>query len=282
MTNFRHLVKQTIGKLDETTEKLVEEIHEAGIRSAEQIEQAHTKTSRASYARALRQTKHTLQTGSQKYIIPQRNFEHILIASSTFKLRDSVQIKTESAKRFALKRLIHAFNTTRGNVHLEFVSKEEAEEVSEKWKPEFPGDSTKIRRALSTEKLNRVVIFKRVPLNVTDEMIQNCLDTQFTDAKATRFIKRDSTKLGTVKNVLKSENDIGKAMRPGLFIDTIYYKRILFLQNGIQIVRFFQCQKSGHISTKCQSAEKCGHCSENHLFRDCPKKIRKASVRTVI
>ena len=44
------------------------------------------------------------------------------------------------------------------------------------------------------------------------------------------------------------------------------------MQNGIQIVRCFKCQKFGHISAKCQSAEKCGHCSENHLFRDCPNK----------
>ena len=96
------------------------------------------------------QTNHTLQTGSQKYITPQRNPEHISIASSTFKFRDSVQMKNEFAKHFPLKRLIRAFNTIRGNVHLEFVSKEEADEVFKKCKPEFLGDSTKIRRALST------------------------------------------------------------------------------------------------------------------------------------
>ena len=94
--------------------------------------------------------------------------------------------------------MIHAFNTTEGNFHLEFVSKEEADEVFEKRKPEFLGVSTKIRRALSTEKPNRAVIIKKVPLDVHHETIQSCLDTQFKDAKATRFIKRDSTKLGTV------------------------------------------------------------------------------------
>ena len=119
----------------------------------------------------------TLQTGSQKYTTPQRNPERILISSSTFNFRDSVQIKKEFAKHFPLKRLIHAFNPIRGNVHLEFVSKEEADEIFRKWKLEFLGDSTKIRRALSTEKPNRAVIIKKVPLDVTDEMIQSCLDT---------------------------------------------------------------------------------------------------------
>ena len=276
LTVVKDLVKQTIAKHDETTEKLVEVVHEAVKTTAKQIEQAQTNTSGASYARAVGQTSHTLQTGSQKYITPQRNPEHILIASSTFNFKDSVQIKKEFAKHFPLTRLIHAFNTTRGNVDLEFVSKEEADEVFEKWKPEFLGDSSKIRRALSTEKPNRAVIIKKVPLDVNDEMIQSCLDTQFKDAKATRFIKRDSTKLGTVKIVLKSENDLGKALHQGLFIDSIYYKTIPFLQNGIQIIRCFKCQKFGHISAKCQSGEKYGHCSENHLFRDCPNKNQES------
>ena len=101
------------------------------------------------------------------------------------------------------------------------MSKEEADKEIEKWKPEFLGDSTKIRGALSPEKPNRAVSIKKVPIDVTDEKIQSCLDTQFADAKATRFIKRDSTKLGTVKIVLKSENDLGKTLHQGLFIDSI-------------------------------------------------------------
>ena len=267
----KDLVKQTIAKHDETNEKLVDVVHEAVKTTPKQIEQAQTNTSGASYARAVGQTSHTLQTGSQKHITLQRNPEPILIASSTFNFKDTVQSKKEFAKHFSLKRWIHAFNTTRGNVHLEFVSKEEADEVFEKWKPEFLGDSTKIRRALSTEKPNRAGIVKKVPLNVNDEMIQSCLDTQFKDAKVTRFIKRDSTKLWTVKIVLKSENDPGKALHQWLFIDSIYYKTIPFVQNGLQIIRCFKFPKFGHISAKCQSGEKCGPCSESHLFRDCPQ-----------
>ena len=158
------------------------------------------------------------------------------------------------------------------------MSKEEADEVFfEKWKPEFLGDSKKIRRALSTEKPNRTAIIKKVPLDVTDEMIQRCLDTQFTDAKATRFVKRDSTKLGTVKIMLKSQNDLGKALQQGLPSTLCIIKHYLpFVQNGIQIVRCFKCQKFGHISAKCQSAEKCGHCSENHLFKDYPNKNQES------
>ena len=130
LTVVKDLLKQTIAKHDEPTEKLVELVHEAVKTTAKQIEQAQTNTSGASYARAVGQTSNTLQSGSQKYITPQRNLEHILIASSTFNFKDSVQIKKEFAKHFPLKRLIHAFNTTRGNVHLSLCQKKRRTKIS--------------------------------------------------------------------------------------------------------------------------------------------------------
>ena len=60
MTVVKDLVKQTIAKHDETTEKLVEVVDEAVKTTAKQIEQAQTSTSGASYARAVGQTSQTL------------------------------------------------------------------------------------------------------------------------------------------------------------------------------------------------------------------------------
>ena len=85
LTAVRDLGKQTNAKHDKTTEKLHEEVHDAAKRTAKEIEQAQTKTSGGSYARALEQTSHTLKTVSQRNITPQRNPEHILVASCTFK-----------------------------------------------------------------------------------------------------------------------------------------------------------------------------------------------------
>ena len=79
LTVVKDVVKQTIAKHDKMTEKLVEVVHEAVQTTAKQIEQAQTNTSGASYARAVGQTSHTLQTALQKNITPQRNPEHILI-----------------------------------------------------------------------------------------------------------------------------------------------------------------------------------------------------------
>ena len=102
-TVVKDLVEQTIAKHDKTSEKFVEVVYEAVKTNAKQKEQAQTNISGASYARAVGQTSHILKTGSQKYKSPQRNPEHILIASSTFNFKDSVQIKKEFAKLFHLK-----------------------------------------------------------------------------------------------------------------------------------------------------------------------------------
>ena len=53
LTAVKDLVKQTIAKHEETTEKLVEVVHETAKRTAKQIEQEQTNTSGASYATAL-------------------------------------------------------------------------------------------------------------------------------------------------------------------------------------------------------------------------------------
>ena len=129
LTAVIDLVKRTIAKHDKTTEKPAEEVHEEAKRNAKELEKAQTKTSGAIFARAVGQTSRTLQTVSQKDITPQRHPEQNLIASSTFNFRDSIEIKKEFTKLFPFKRLIHAFNTSRGNIHLDFVSNEEADEV---------------------------------------------------------------------------------------------------------------------------------------------------------
>ena len=102
MTVVKDLMKQPNAKHDETTKKLVEVVHEVAKRTGKQIEQEQTNNSGANYARALGGTSHTLQTSSQNYTTPQRSVEHILIASSTFNFRDSVQITKEFAKQFPL------------------------------------------------------------------------------------------------------------------------------------------------------------------------------------
>ena len=58
---------------------------------------------------------------TERVDVPKKDPNKILIASSTNRFRDSIEIKREFAKLFPLKRLVFAFNTARGNIHLEFL-----------------------------------------------------------------------------------------------------------------------------------------------------------------
>ena len=112
---------------------------------------------------------------------------------------------------------MYAFNTTRGNIHLEFASKEEADEVYDSWQPKYLGEASIVRKITNTGKPNRAVIIKGVPKELTDKEIQNSLNEQFDGSKGTRFEKIDSTVLGTVKIVLKTDGDVQKALEHDLF-----------------------------------------------------------------
>ena len=63
LTAVLNLAEQLNARHDEATEKLIEELQGAAKRPAKQIELAQTNTFVASYASALGQTSHTLQSG---------------------------------------------------------------------------------------------------------------------------------------------------------------------------------------------------------------------------
>ena len=233
--------------------------------------QHQLRTNHTSYAGAVGHPQ-TSNNHTVEKLQRQRKPENILIVVNSKKFNSSIQIKKEFAKHYPLKRLVHAFNTTRGNVHLEFASKEETDNVYDSWQPNYLGDASSVRKITNTEKPNRAVIIKGVPKELTEQEIQNSLNEQFDGSKGTRFVKRDTTVLGTVKIVFKTDDDVQKALEHGLFIDMIYYSPSLFIQKEIQIIRCFKCQKFGHVSPNCKSETKCGHCSGEHSFQNCENK----------
>ena len=91
--------------------------------------------------------KHKLHMKSPKNVEKtERDPKTILIANPTKSFRDSTAIKKEFAKDFPLKRLVYAFNTAGGNIHLQFMWPEEASEVLNKLNEKCFGEKTQINQ----------------------------------------------------------------------------------------------------------------------------------------
>ena len=178
----------------------------------------------------------------------ERDPETILIANPTKSLRDSMAIKKEFAKYFPLKRLVYAFNTARGNIHLQFMSPEEASEVLNKWKENCFDEKTQIRKVNQPERPLRAVLIRDIPTELSEQDIFDSIEETHPDSTATRYVKKDRTPLGTVKIIFKSGQLHEKALNEGIFVDNNYYRRQKFIRTGSQILRCFKCQKFGHIS----------------------------------
>ena len=108
-------------------------------------------------------------------------------------------IKKEFAKYFPLKRLMYAFNTARGKIHLQFMSPEEASEVLNKWNENCFGEKTQIRKTNQPERPLRAVLIRDVPTELSEQDIIDSIEETYPDSTATRFVKKDRTPLGTVK-----------------------------------------------------------------------------------
>ena len=217
--------------------------------------------------------KHKLHMKSPRNVEKiERDPETILIANPTKNFWDSMAIKKEYAKYFPLKRLVYAFNTACGKIHLPFISPEEASEVLNKWNKNCFGEKSQIRKANQPERPLRAVLIRDVPTELSEEDIIDSIVENYPDSTASRFVKEDRTPLGTVKIVFKSGQLHEKALNEGIFVDNIYYRTQKFIQTGIQIIRCFKCQKFGHISMNCKSDTACGHCTDIHKYKDCTMK----------
>ena len=157
---------------------------------------------------------------------PTKRIEHnltkILIVSNSKKLTNSIEIKREFAKLFPLKLLVYVFNTARGKFHLEFHSNQEAEDVFSSWHENILGTNT-FRKSFSPEQPNRSVLVRGFPTELAEESIIDNLALEFSNVKATRFVKRDKTVFGTIRLTFSSAEVAAKAVNQGVFIEHLFY-----------------------------------------------------------
>ena len=102
-------------------------------------------------------------------------------------------------KIFPTKKLVYAFNTARENIHLAFLTSEEAEEVYHNWKPECLGQASQARRVSSIEPPNKAVLRHGVPIDIEETEIEQMLSSNYAGIKAIRFFEKGGSALPTIK-----------------------------------------------------------------------------------
>ena len=125
---------------------------------------------------------------------------------------------------------MYAFNTARGNIHLEFHSSQEADDVFISWHEIILGANTLVRKPSSPEQPNRSVLVRGVPVEIAEETIIDSLAQEFSNVRATRFVKRDKTVLRTVRLTFSSAEDAAKAKNQGVLL-TIFSTDLLTSYN---------------------------------------------------
>ena len=200
----------------------------------------------------------------------ERDVNKVLIVSGKHKFKDSVETKKAFVKVLPMKKLVLAFNTARGNIHLEFLSSEEAREILNSWRPNYFGTKTTIRQT-GERSDRRSAVIKGVLTGLQIEKMRSELEIPFLGVQAKRFMKADSTVLQTVKLTFQCETHFLKAIDERLFLECLYFQPTDFVQKGIRIVCCYNCQKFGNLSANCHSKTTCKHCSEEHKFEECSK-----------
>ena len=121
-------------------------------------------------------TKRTTDTRSQN-----RDPRNILIMKTNQKFRDSIHIKKAFASIYPNKKLLYAFITARGSIHLEFTTPEEADCDRDE---------------------QHIAVPRGVPLEVSNSDMISALTDNFPGIRIGRVVKSDGKSLQTFKLTL--------------------------------------------------------------------------------
>ena len=136
--------------------------------------------------------------------------------------KSGIEKNQKSVRFYPNKKLLYAFITARGSIHLEFIAPEEADCVLQGWRAEFFGGDSSARRASDRNEQHSAVL-RGVPLEVSDSDLTSALTDNFPGVRIRRFVKSDGKTLQTVKLTFPSKTQFDEATTDGIFIDHLYY-----------------------------------------------------------
>ena len=192
--------------------------------------------------------------------------------------KGSDKIRSSFNSLFRDMKIKHCFVSKGGSIFIELDSEEDATSVQNAWKKEFftnPNVNNAVTSCTLFAKIQNSIILKGVSPDITDDELTNMLSSKYPSAKTKRFIKRDGTRLTTVKVDFTDLQHKQSAMTDGITLG----HTIISPENYIpkqRIIQCYNCFKYGHVAKLChQNHPTCQICAGHHSQDDCHQQSTK-------
>ena len=190
----------------------------------------------------------------------------------------SGKIKSAFNALFKNMNIKHCFVSKAGSIFIELTSEEDALAVQNLWKKEnFTSPHTTSASTACTlfATIQNSIVLKGVTSEISDDELNEILNSQYPGAKAKRFIRRDGTRLSTIKVDFSELKHKQSALDNGVKIENT----IISPENYIpkqRIIQCYNCFKYGHVAKLChQKHPTCQICAGNHSQDDCYQQSTK-------
>ena len=122
----------------------------------------------------------------------------------------------------------------------------------------YEGTSIKL---LSSKLVSGLV--KGVSLDINEQTIQHSIDNTYPGVKVTRFIKKDGTKLHTVRLDFENADHLDLVLEKGIYVSHSHFTVEKFMPKK-KVIQCFNCKKFNHPAKWCKYKHVCTYCSEEH------------------
>lgn len=181
------------------------------------------------------------------------------------------------SERFPGLKIVKANVSPTGLIFVTVHDSESANRLLSNWSESLLGTKTKINRYKKKAVANNSVILRNIDTNLLDSEIINHVKSNFPSiSSANIFRRQNGQKLPLCKLTFDEESCRSKALKEGVFVDSVFCPAEVFIERRLPR-RCFHCQAFGHTSTTCRkSSPVCGKCSDQgHKAQDCSKEIKR-------
>ena len=192
--------------------------------------------------------------------------------------KGSDKIRAAFNKHFKNMEIENCFVSKGGSVFIELTSEEDALSVLKTWKKEFftdPKADNVITACTIFANMQNSILLKGVSVDFHNDELTDLVRVQFPGALAKRFVRRDGTRLSTVKVDFSVLSHKKAALKEGIKINHTIITAEDFVPRQ-RIIQCYNCFKYGHVAKLChQKHPTCQICAGNHSQDECHQQSSK-------